>query len=323
MPRQARLDAPGTLHHVIVRGIEKKAIVTGDTDRKDFVSRMGDLALETGTRIYAWALMSNHAHILLSSGPGGLPGFMRRLLTGYAVVYNLRHSRHGHLFQNRYKSIVCEEDAYFMELIRYIHLNPVRADIVKNMPELDRYQWCGHGVITGHLKNDWQDRDYVLRWFGKRKREAKRAYRNYVEKGLEQGSRPELVGGGLIRSMGGWSEVLSMRRLGLREESDARILGSGDFVNDVIREADAKIRQRFPDLERAQRIEKYIEGQCREKGVNMAELRAGSRRPEVSRLRRRIAMGLLNDHGIPLADIARRVGVTTSAISKMLRRPED
>ena len=127
MPRQARLDAPGTLHHVIIRGIEKKAIVICDTDREDFVSRMGNLVSETGTHIYAWALMSNHAHILLSSGPVGLSGFMRRLLTGYAVSFNLRYSRHGHLFQNRYKSIVCEEDAYFKELIRYIHLNPVRG----------------------------------------------------------------------------------------------------------------------------------------------------------------------------------------------------
>ena len=109
MPRQARLDVPGTLHHVIVRGIERKSIVNDDKDRYDFVSRMGGLSSETDTAIYAWSLMSNHAHILLRSGGAGLPKFMRRLLTGYAVVYNHRHSRHGHLFQNRYKSIVCEE----------------------------------------------------------------------------------------------------------------------------------------------------------------------------------------------------------------------
>ena len=196
MPRQARLDAPGTLHHVIIRGIEKRSILGGDTDREDFVYRMGGIASETGTRIFAWALMSNHAHILLGSGPAGLSGFMRRLLTGYAVSYNLRHKRHGHLFQNRYKSIVCEEDAYFKELIRYIHLNPVRAGTVKGLAELDQYQWCGHGVVTGHAGNEWQDRDYVLSWFGKREGDARRAYRRYVEEGLGQGRRPELVGGG-------------------------------------------------------------------------------------------------------------------------------
>ena len=137
MPRQARLDAPGTLHHVMVRGIEKRNIVDDDQDRIAFVSRMGEQARKTGTTIYAWALLNNHAHILLRSGSVGLPGFMRRFLTGYAVEYNRRHKRFGHLFQNRYKSILCEEDVYFKELVRYIHLNPIRAGLVANLPELD------------------------------------------------------------------------------------------------------------------------------------------------------------------------------------------
>jgi len=96
MPRQARLDSPGTLHHVMIRGIER--IVEDDWDRRDFVRRLGALTEETGTLIYAWALMSNHAHLLLCSGAMGLAKFMRRLLTGYAVSYNLRHRRHGHVF---------------------------------------------------------------------------------------------------------------------------------------------------------------------------------------------------------------------------------
>src|SRR5713226_5369183 len=107
MPRQARLNTPGTLHHVIIRGIEKRRIVTDEEDRRQFVARLGQLATELKTAIYAWALMTNHAHILLRSGPDGLPKFMRRFPTGYALRYNHRHHRHGHLFQNRYKSIVC------------------------------------------------------------------------------------------------------------------------------------------------------------------------------------------------------------------------
>jgi len=87
---------------------ELKKIVSDDQDRLNFVSRLGTIALETETLIYAWALMTNHAHILLRSGPFGLPRYMRRLLSGYAISYNRRHRRHGHLFQNRYKSIVCE-----------------------------------------------------------------------------------------------------------------------------------------------------------------------------------------------------------------------
>ena len=104
MPRKARLDAPGTLHHVIIRGIERRPIVDDEKDRENFVLRLGRLAAETETGIFAWTLMTNHAHILIKSGSFGLPNFMRRLLTGYAITYNLRHRRHGHLFQNRYPS---------------------------------------------------------------------------------------------------------------------------------------------------------------------------------------------------------------------------
>ena len=165
MPRQARLDAPGTLHHVIVRGIERRRIVDDEQDRTTFVSKLGELALATGTKVYAWALLTNHAHFLIASGPKGLPSFMRRLLTGYAVRYNLRHRRHGHLFQNRYKSIVCDADSYFTELVRYIHLNPLRVSLVKDLWELERYRYCGHGAITGQHGLPWQDKDYVLSWF--------------------------------------------------------------------------------------------------------------------------------------------------------------
>ncbi|MFC1869319.1 transposase [Thermodesulfobacteriota bacterium] len=99
MPRRARLDAPGTLHHVMVRGIERSKIVDDDADRENLVSRLGTLAADTQTTIYAWALMSNHAHILLRSSTVGLSNFMRRFLTGYAISYNRRHRRWGISFR--------------------------------------------------------------------------------------------------------------------------------------------------------------------------------------------------------------------------------
>ncbi|MFC1534890.1 transposase [Thermodesulfobacteriota bacterium] len=318
MPRQARLDTPGTLHHVIIRGIEKKPIVDDVKDKKEFIFRMGDLLIEEKTTIYAWALMPNHAHFFLRSGLHGLSKFMRRFLTGYAIYYNNRHKRHGHLFQNRYKSIICEEDAYFQELVRYIHLNPIRADMVPNMSRLDGYPWCGHAVIMGRKKHDWQDRTYVLRWFGKKEREAKNIYRRYLQEGISLGNRPELVGGGLIRSLGGWSNVISMRRHGDRELFDERILGSGVFVDQIIKEADDSVKHQLPEYGRRKIIVKTIKEICDKKEVNINELRSGSRRRFVSETRRIIARRLVEDYGIPLSEIARHVGVSTSAVSKMI-----
>jgi putative transposase len=320
MPRRARLDAPGTLHHVIVRGIEKRRIVNDVADRKNFVDRLGGLSVDTKTSIYAWALMTNHAHLLLRSSEMGLSAFMRRLLTGYAVSYNRRHRRWGHLFQNRYKSIVCDEDAYFTELVRYIHLNPLRAKLVKSLSQLDRYRWSGHSVLIGKIERDWQDRDYVLKWFGKKESEAEAAYRNYVKKAVGEGRRPELVGGGLVRSMGGWSVVKAMRRSGERELSDDRILGGGEFVERIIKEAEEKIRFQLPVSEELQKIDELMTKICKDERVSIEELKAGSRRKEVSEVRKRIAIELVKRHGVALAEVARRVGVSTSGVSKILKR---
>ncbi|MBW2143702.1 MAG: transposase [Deltaproteobacteria bacterium] len=320
MPRQARLDSPGTLHHVIIRGIEKKKIVDDKYDRDNFVTRMGELSEETGTAVYSWSLMTNHAHILLKSGPQGLSHFMRRLLTGYAITYNLRHRRYGHLFQNRYKSIVCDEDVYFKELVGYIHLNPLRAKIVKNMSELDRYPWCGHSVIMGRKKREWQDRNYVLLWFGKRETDAKKAYRQYVRERIEEGRREDLVGGGLIRTLGGWSQVLSLRKSTDKILSDERILGSGEFVERIIGEADGRIKYQISINERRIIAENKIHEICKKEGVNIEELKGGSRRGQIPQVRAQLAVDLVENFGLTFAETGRQLGVSTSAISKIFMR---
>ena len=110
MPRQARIDAPGALHHIVIRGIERKAVFKRQQDYDDFLDRMGNILRDSSTGCFAWALMTNHVHLLLRTGLSPISTVMRRLLTGYAVGYNRRHKRYGHLFQNRYKSLLCEED---------------------------------------------------------------------------------------------------------------------------------------------------------------------------------------------------------------------
>jgi REP element-mobilizing transposase RayT len=320
MPRQARLDSPGTLHHVIVRGIERRDIFKNNHDRADMVTRMGKLVKETKTDIYAWSLMTNHIHLLIKSGPYGLSQFMMRLLTGYAINYNLRHRRYGYLFQNRYKSIICDEDVYFKELVRYIHLNPLRAEIVKNMTELDQYPWSGHSVIMGYKKRAWQDVNYVLSWFSPRKAKAKNIYRHYLKEGIMEGKRDDLVGGGLIRTLGGWSQVLSKRKSGKKIISDERILGQDEFVERILGEADKQLKRQLAiNIIRIEAGKKILNACNREK-ISVEELRGGSRRGRVSDLRARLAIELVKDYGMTLAEAARQLGVSTSAISKIFAR---
>jgi len=319
MPRHARLDVPGTLHHVMARGIEGRTIFQDEEDRQAFLERIRSLVRETGTRVLAWALMDNHVHLLLISGPAGLPTFMRRLLTGYAIGFNRRHRRWGHLFQNRYKSILCELDPYLLELVRYIHLNPFRAKVVQDLEELETYAWCGHGILTGRRKNDWQETDFVLGFFGSKEKKAIKAYQEFMEAGKDLGPRPELVGGGLIRSLGGWSAVLSLRQQGEREAYDERILGGGDFVQAVLEESDQKMARQIRARKKTGSLARIIKEQCREAEVNERELRSGSRRRAVSELRRRLCFYLYRELGIPLAEIARQVGVGTSGVAMAIK----
>ena len=122
IPRGPRLDAPGALHHVIARGIERRALFNDDRDRADLLQRLAALVGCSGTRLYAWALLSNHFHLLLRTGTAPLSSLLRRVLTGYAVSFNRRHRRGRHLFQNRFQSILVEDDPYLLTLVRYRRL---------------------------------------------------------------------------------------------------------------------------------------------------------------------------------------------------------
>jgi putative transposase len=119
------------------------------------------------------------------------------------ICYNRRHDRHGHLFQNRYKSIVCEEEAYFLKLVGYLHLNPLRAGLVKSVEELEWYPWSGHAVLMGRQEHSWQSADEVLALFGDQTEPARSAYLEYLQQERLKGPQPLLTGGGLIRSAGG------------------------------------------------------------------------------------------------------------------------
>jgi putative transposase len=316
MARQPRLDTPGALHHVMGRGIERTTIFCTDRDREDFLNRLADLCLDGNLRVYAWCLLSNHFHLLVRTGRQPISRSMRKLLTGYVVNFNLRHKRHGHLFQNRYKSIICEDDPYLLELTRYIHLNPLRAGLVGDMIGLSNYRWTGHSAIMGRVRRDWQDIDAVLGYFGKG-RKAVEKYERYVTEGISLGKRPELVGGGLIRSLGGWSQVLSLRRKGVKVAFDERVLGGDDFIQRLMSEADEKEKETLRLSREVPELAALAKRIMRGEKVEELELRSGTRRREVVRARRLFCQLAIGRMGYPGAEVARYLGVTTSSVNRL------
>jgi putative transposase len=320
MPRQSRIDAPGALHHIIIRGIERRVIFRNNSDRDAFLDRFGELLLGSSTSCYAWALLSNHAHFLLRTGNIPIAGIMRRLLTGYAVTFNHRYRRHGHLFQNRYKSILCEEDLYLQELVRYIHLNPLRAGLVKDLKELGSFAYSGHSVLLGKRKRDWQDRGYVLGYFGQTEREAKREYLSFVRKGIDEGRKPELVGGGLLRSAGGWKGLKEARESGERVKSDERILGRSEFVERVLREAGEQWERRSRLRGRGGDLRWLIEKVAPSFGVETEDLKSGSRSRKVGKARAALCYMAVRELGLTCAFLAKELRISPSAVSKSTMR---
>jgi hypothetical protein len=270
---------------------------------------------------YAWVLMKNHVHLLLRSGATGISQLMRRLLTGYAVYFNRRYRRHGQLFQNRFKSIICQEDMYFKELVRYIHLNPVRANIVDDIGGLNDYPFCGHSTLMGKFNRPWQQTDYVLKYFGQKVLEARKNYVGYVQAEFNQGRRPELTGGGLIRSLAGWKALKKIRVRGQdRIKSDSRILGDNDFVTQMLELANEKLDRQYELKSRGYDLTNVEERVMEIFGVERGLIYSRGRRQQQMQARSLFCYWAVNELGISRTKIAQDLGMTQPGVGYAVNR---
>jgi putative transposase len=320
MPRQARIDAPGALHHVIGRGMERREIFYEDRDRDDFLRRLGEIVTQSQTRCYAWALIPNHFHLLLKTGNVPIATLMGRLLSGYAGSFNRRHHRSGHLFQNRYKSILCQEDVYFRELVRYIHLNPLRAGVVKSLEELDRDRYCGHACLLGNSQNDWQETVSVLQLFADHLSSARWSYRAFVEKGMEQGRRPDLIGGGLIRSAGGWKAIEALRKAGVHQKSDERMLGDSGFVEDVLSRAKEGFERKYALGSKGIGFEELVQRVSELTTIPVQAIAGPGKERQTVRARSLLCFWAVKELGLSLTDVAGRLGISVPTVSVAVQR---
>ena len=320
MPRQSRIDAFGALHHVIVRGIDRQAIFLDDTDRDRFIDRLGNVLSDTDTRCLAWTLIPSHFHLLLKTGTTPLSTVMRRLLTGHAIAFNRRHKRWGHLFQNRYRSILCQEETYLLELVRYIHLNPLRAGLVEGLEMLERYKYAGHSVLLGHWTNDWQDIGSVLRRFGERYADARRKYSKFVEVGANLGNKPELTGGGLIRSAGGWTALKKLRQKDGAIKGDERILGDSEFVNQSLQQAGERLERKYRLRSKGYDIDTLAGLAAELMNVPVEQLFVAGKNRRTVRARSLLCYWAVRECGMTMSSLANKLDMSSSAVSQSVKR---
>ena len=322
MPRHKRLEIPGAIYHVIVRGIERREIFKDDLDRTELLRRFKETQKSINYHCYAWALMPNHFHMLIQTGKKPLSDIMRKLLTGYAIYFNHRHKRSGYLYQNRYKSILCDKDAYLLELVRYIHLNPVRGKLVKDVQQLNEYRWSGHSAIMGTCVNEWQTIDEILVHFGKRQKDAVKNYWSFIKDGESGGKREEFSGGGLRRSAGGWDGLKELRRNNERWLGDERILGNGNFVETVLKLSEEDMIRRERLKRAGWNIDKLIDRACALTGIESDELKKKGRDNNVSQAKGLIVFWAKRELGMKGTEVAKALGITRQAVSLLLANGE-
>jgi putative transposase len=230
MARKARIHVPGIIQHIMAKGIEGRNLFVDDEDRQTFFSLLGDSIVTSCHRCYAWVLMNNHYHLLIrtSEEPPGI--MMRRLNSKYARYFSKKYNRRGYLFQDRYKSIATQDQNYIEELVRYIHLNPIRAGFCRTIQELDRYPWSGHSVLMGMRKAPFQDTRTVLKRFGS----STARYRRYLEEGIASGFESDII------------ETLRKSNKGREDVRNAGcwVIGDPVFVRKAL-SSDANLRTRI------------------------------------------------------------------------------
>jgi len=320
MPRIGRLHIPGGYYHVMGRGLERRFIFETNTDKNDFLSRFGVGLIRANACCLAWALMSNHYHFLIQVSEEPLSRLMASVLSGYAGSYNRRNNRCGYVFQNRYKSILIDADSYLLELVRYIHLNPVRAGMVAGIIELSSYPWTGHAGILGKYKQEWHSVSDVLQFFANRTRHAKIAYLNFLKDANP--SKETLSGGGLIRSHGGWQRVEQLRREHTICIGDERILGSSNFVETALDQDNLPIELKVMLVREGWDVERLARWVCKLTGTRVEQLVLKARGGKLSEAKSVLCYLGSSELGLSLREIANYLSISQPSVSAWVSKGE-
>ena len=284
MARRPRLFAPALLYHVIVRGNQRQRTFQSEQDYQAYLDRLEKYRAKFQVRIYAYCFMPNHVHLLLETGSAPLSKFMQGLQQSYTQYFNRTHRKVGHLFQGRYKAIICDRDKYLLALVRYIHLNPVRAGLIKR-PE--RYCYSGHASYLKAGPHKIIEAQPILSLLG-----GKKAYERFVLDGMAESHNEQYYA-----------------------VEDQRFLGDEGFGEDLSREVGEE-----EERQAKKPIEKMIKEVAKGLETTPEELRGKDRRWGIARKRAETVALLVRRYGYKVSEVARHLGRDQANISLMLSR---
>ena len=290
MPRKPRLHFPGAVYHVILRGNRGQDLFLDLTDRRQFYSLLQNGTERFGHRIHAFCLMSNHLHLAIQVGEIPLARIMQNLGFRYTQYFNRRHRKIGHLFHGRYKALLVEADSYLLELVRYVHLNPVRAAMAERPED---YPWSGHRAYLGLEHFSWLTTDWVMAQFATTREAAHNHYRQFVDGGLQEGHRAEFHRGSF----------------------EGRALGTDNFIEEALARAEEPVHPR-PSLEA------ITAAVCSVYGISPAAVGSRARVRSISEARAVAALLVRETKGLTLLGLGKLLQQDISSLSQAARRLE-
>jgi putative transposase len=293
MPRKPRIEYSGAFYHVIVRGNQKQRIFKDQADFQKYLLLLTAYKNRTGSRIYAYILMHNHVHLLIETADIPLSKVMQGLNQTYTMYYNRKYRTVGHLFQGRYKAILCDREAYLLGLLKYIQRNPLRAKIVDR---LDAYPWSSHHAYSGRDNPlGLVDTDQVLRMFSENKTRARRKYRDFMTD----------------------SETLD--RHAVYATIDQRLQGGEHFLDEVQKRFEQKVERGRRKKEHS--LEKISDVVVGKTGVGLPVMQSETRRRSVAEARRLVSI-MAVECGYKKAEIARFIRKDPAAVTQYVRDAE-
>jgi REP element-mobilizing transposase RayT len=313
MPRKPRLNIPGAVYHVMSRCLEHYSIFFDDEDREQFLSLLGLYINQTEAQCYAWVLMHNHYHLVLRLGDKELGRIMKPLNMHYAHYHRKKYRRRGPLFMDRFKSIATQNQHYVQELVRYVHLNPVRAGICKSIDDLNVYPWSGHAALAGAgCKNrSFQETNSVLKRFGTTIQDSRTNYLKFMAEGLNCSND----GDHLVCLVRKSNEGIQSGRT-----ATCWVIGDREFVMNALESAQAG-RLRVSRFEREGGSIEFIAAKiCEQFNVSADELKKRHRGSTTADARKVLACIADREYRAPHRIIAGYLGVGTTAVSEMSRQ---
>ena len=314
MPQMRRLEVPGSLVHIMAHSIQELPLFGDDEDKMVFLSRFSKKLKQTGFQCYSWNLMDNHYHLFLHVNELPMSKLMRGLNSGYARYYNKKHNRKGTLFQNRFKSVLCQDQDYAVQIIKYIHLNPLRAGMVKSLEELKTYKWSGHGVlmgVEGAMGEEFQNRLECLRRFGENEPEAVNNYYNFLNQDFSENNEnagqlsfiehTEIKG-----SCKGWPAVI----------------GNHGFVTDALDKYNANSNRRHREADYPIVLKTNADKICCDFGITSGQFFKRGRQNNISKARARFCHQMHIIELLPLSVIARYLKISIAPVTRLVEQGE-